>query len=54
MHAPGEIDLLKIDVEGAEADVLAGNDWRRYRPKVIVAEAIAPGTNEPNLAEWEP
>ena len=54
MHAPGEIDVLKIDVEGAEGDVLAGNDWRRYRPKVIVAEAIAPGTNEPNWAEWEP
>ena len=27
-----EIDFLKIDVEGAEADVLMGNDWKRFRP----------------------
>ena len=25
----GEIDFLKIDVEGAEGDVIAGADWRR-------------------------
>ena len=49
-----EIDFLKIDVEGAEADVLAGNDWRRYRPKVVLAEAIAPGSGEPAWHEWEP
>ncbi len=48
-----EIDFLKIDVEGAEADVLMGNDWKRFRPKVIVAEAIAPGSGEPAWAEWE-
>jgi FkbM family methyltransferase len=49
-----EIDFLKIDVEGAEADVLMGNDWSRYRPKVIVAEAILPGSGEPAWGEWEP
>ena len=27
------IDFLKIDVEGAEADVLFGGDWQRVRPK---------------------
>lgn len=53
-HTGGEIDFLKIDVEGAEADVLAGGDWTRFRPKVILAEAIAPGTGEPNWSEWEP
>ena len=53
-HVPGEIGFLKIDVEGAEADVLAGGDWKRFRPKVILAEAIAPGTGEPNWSEWEP
>jgi FkbM family methyltransferase len=47
------IDFLKIDVEGAEASVLKGGDWRRFRPKVIVIEAIAPDTGEPNWAEWE-
>jgi FkbM family methyltransferase len=38
-HAPQEIDFLKVDVEGFEADVFAGNDWSRFRPKVILAEA---------------
>ncbi len=54
LHAGGDIAFLKIDVEGAEADVLAGGDWRRFRPKVVLAEAVAPGSGEPNWAEWEP
>jgi FkbM family methyltransferase len=51
---PGEIDFLKIDVEGGESDVLAGGDWQRYRPKVIVIEAVLPGSGEPAWSEWEP
>ena len=53
-HDVGEIDLLKVDVEGGEADVLHGGDWRRYRPKVIVIEAVRPGSGEPAWEEWEP
>lgn len=53
-YGVSEIDFLKIDVEGAEADVLMGNDWKRFRPKVIVAEAILPGSGEPAWQEWEP
>jgi FkbM family methyltransferase len=53
-HGLSEIDILKIDVEGAEGDVLAGGDFSRFRPKVIVAEAIAPGTGEPAWQDWEP
>jgi methyltransferase, FkbM family len=41
-HDLGAIDFLKIDVEGAEGDVLFGGDWKRFRPKVIVAEAVTP------------
>jgi FkbM family methyltransferase len=48
------IDFLKIDVEGAEADVLAGNDWSRFRPKVIVVEAINPASKVPTSPAWEP
>ena len=48
------IDFLKIDVEGAEGDVLFGGDWERFRPKVVVAEAVAPMTSEPSWQEWEP
>jgi FkbM family methyltransferase len=53
-HGLATIDFLKVDVEGGEADVLRGGDWRRFRPKVIVVEAIAPGSNEPAWADWEP
>ena len=53
-HGVTEIDFLKIDVEGAEADVLMGNDWKRFRPKIIVAEAILPGSGDPGWGEWEP
>lgn len=53
-HKVERIDFLKIDVEGAEADVIAGNDWTRYRPKVVVVEAINPATNAPSYEAWEP
>ncbi len=53
-YAPAEIDFLKIDVEGAEPDVLAGNDWKRFRPKVVTAEALAPVTLQPSWQAWEP
>jgi FkbM family methyltransferase len=53
-HDLGAIDFLKIDVEGAEGDVLFGGDWKRFRPKVIVAEAVTPLASEPAWQEWEP
>ncbi len=31
-------DLLVIDVEGAESDVLAGFDWKRWLPRLIIVE----------------
>jgi FkbM family methyltransferase len=40
-HQVSRIDFLKIDVEGHEVEVLEGNDWVRWRPSVILAEAIA-------------
>ena len=41
-HGPdeGEIDFLKIDVEGWEAGVIASGDWTRHRPRVLVIEAV--------------
>ncbi|MCX7339952.1 MAG: FkbM family methyltransferase [Hyphomicrobiales bacterium] len=54
-HAPAAgIDWLKIDVEGAEEAVLAGHDWSHHRPRVILIEAIAPGSMEPSHQGWEP
>lgn len=32
------IDFLKVDVEGHEGDVLAGGDFQRFRPRVVMVE----------------
>src|ERR1700692_2342001 len=53
-QAPASFDFLKIDVEGAEPEVLFGGDWRRYRPKVVVVEALAPYSLAPAFQQWEP
>jgi len=53
-HAPTAIDFLKVDVEGAEREVLLGGDWRRFRPKVVLLEALAPVTMAPAWEAWEP
>jgi FkbM family methyltransferase len=39
-HAPGlgRIDILSVDVEGWELEVLAGLDFQKYRPRVMVIE----------------
>ena len=49
-----EIGFLKIDVEGAEVEVVSSNDWKRFRPLVLVIEAIDPSTWAPSFASWEP
>ena len=41
---PREFDLLKVDVEGFELKALRSNDWRQFRPKIILAEATFPGS----------
>ncbi|MEK7599571.1 MAG: FkbM family methyltransferase [Patescibacteria group bacterium] len=34
-----KIDFMKIDVEGYEYEVVAGNDWTKYRPVILCIEA---------------
>ena len=54
-HAPGRrIDFLKIDVEGAERDVLESIDFTEIRPTVVVVEAISPLDLRPTHQLWEP
>ena len=48
------IDFLKIDVEGAEAEVIAGMDFSRFRPRVILVEAVQPGSMQAAWDGWEP
>ena len=54
-HAPERpIQFLKIDVEGAEAEVIASGDWVRFRPAVVVVEAVATMDSRPTHEAWEP
>jgi FkbM family methyltransferase len=32
------IDFLNVDVEGHDLEVLESNDWRRFRPRIVVVE----------------
>lgn len=50
----GDIDFLKIDAEGTEGEILAGADWHRFRPRLLVIESTLPWTSEPICGEWEP
>jgi len=54
LHAPAEIHFLKLDCEGHEEAALAGADFTRFRPWIVLAEATTPGTQEPAFAGWEP
>lgn len=49
----GEVHFLKIDVEGYEAQVLAGMDLAIYRPWIILIEATEPLNCECASREWE-
>ncbi len=42
-HMPGpiEIDFMSVDAEGLDLEVLQSNDWKRFRPKVVVAECLS-------------
>lgn len=51
-HGVTAIDFLKIDVEGGEAQVLAGLDLAKWHPRVIVVEAVRPWSNIPTDSEW--
>jgi len=54
-HVGGRtVDFLKIDVEGWERQVIAGGDWRRFRPRIVVVEATRPNSQEPAWEDWEP
>jgi FkbM family methyltransferase len=53
-HVDRQVDFLSVDVEGLEREVLAGGDWQRWRPRVVLLEATRPNTTEPTHQEWEP
>jgi FkbM family methyltransferase len=34
------IDFMSVDVEGLDLQVLKSNDWRKYRPRFVLAESL--------------
>ena len=52
-QAVGTIHFMVIDVEGAEGEVIAGLDLRRFRPWVLIVESTAPLSNEATQGSWE-
>jgi FkbM family methyltransferase len=50
-HKINKIDFLSVDVEGLDLEVLQSNNWRKYRPKVIVVEMLE---SEPNMIKNNP
>ena len=46
-HVRGTIDFLKIDAESHETAVMAGADWSRWRPRVVLIE-------DNGRVHWEP
>ena len=53
-HAPPEVHFLKLDCEGAEKAVLEGLDLRRFRPWIILLEAMKPLSQIPSHRQWAP
>jgi len=52
-HGCPTVDFVKIDVEGAEREVLAGANLPKWRPRAVVVEAVVPGTGVPSHQAWE-
>jgi FkbM family methyltransferase len=52
-YASRDIHFLKIDVEGAEGEVLEGLDLGRVRPWIVVVEATEPLSTVGTRAQWE-
>lgn len=62
-YVVGTVDFLKIDVEGAELEVLESLDLLRHRPRVLIVEATVPDSEFPgwhnfksilSFEQWEP
>ena len=62
-YAVDSVDFMKIDVEGAEYEIIKSIDFLRYRPKVLIIEATIPNSSFPgwgdfksnfSFEKWEP
>ncbi len=48
-----EVHWMKIDVEGAEKQVLDGWDSTSLRPWILLIEATEPNSSQPNHQSWD-
>lgn len=48
-----DVHFLKIDVEGAEREVLLGIDFTKLRPWIVLAESTEPLSQQGSHQEWE-
>lgn len=48
-----EVHFLKVDVEGAEKEVLLGINFQYIRPWIVVVEATYPNMPKPTHNSWE-
>jgi len=48
-----EIHFLKIDIEGLEEKALKGNNWKKFRPWIVIVEATLPMSQVENYKDWE-
>jgi FkbM family methyltransferase len=53
-YCPQEIHFLKVDVEGAEYQVIMGMDFTEFRPWIVVIEATLPNLPVTDYADWDP
>jgi FkbM family methyltransferase len=53
-HVRGPVHFLKVDAEGAEAEVLRGMDFAAVRPWVVLVEATEPNSRRSSHDRWEP
>jgi FkbM family methyltransferase len=40
LHQGQQIDFLSVDAEGLDLTILQSNDWRRFRPRFVLAECL--------------
>lgn len=49
-----EIDFLSVDVEGLDLQVLKSNNWKRFRPRIVLVEVLGSSIKEmANLKEYK-
>ncbi|WP_104196536.1 FkbM family methyltransferase [Cryobacterium sp. M15] len=52
-HVSGPVHFLKIDVEGAEAEVLRGADFTLVRPWIVLVESVTFGSSTGETPDWD-